>query len=168
MSTYDFLLPPFSASWSDTLLISATRTIASSLCFLRFIFQPSRFCKVMVSIVTISTASSASLPAALLLGSNGRGHEACWTGFADIRDVQKAWGAGLCAGCGGLLVGKLAHRPRNFLLLVLRLSLSHLTLLSLHFKLTSPSYCNQLTFSLSFTLMKCTCVVSKIFASSVK
>lgn len=71
-------------------------------------------------------------------------------------------------GAVGLLVGKLAHRPRNFLLLVLRLSLSHLTLLSLHFKLTSPSYCNQLTFSLSFTLMKCTCVVSKIFASSVK
>ena len=64
MITHDFLLPPFSCSWSATLLISETRTIASSLCFLRRSFQPSKFWAIIVSISLIdATVSSKSLSA---------------------------------------------------------------------------------------------------------
>ena len=50
MITHDFLRPPFSCSWSATRLISETRTMASSLCFLRRSFHPSRFCTIIVRI----------------------------------------------------------------------------------------------------------------------
>ena len=60
MITHDFLLPPFSCSWSATLLISETRTIASSLCFLRRSFHPSKFWTIIVSISLIDATVSAS------------------------------------------------------------------------------------------------------------
>ena len=57
MITHDFLLPPFSCSWSATLLISETRTIASSLCFLRRSFQPSKFWTIIDATVSASSKS---------------------------------------------------------------------------------------------------------------
>ena len=60
MITHDFLLPPFSCSWSATLFISETRTIASSLCFLRRSFHPSKFWTIIVSISIIDATVSAS------------------------------------------------------------------------------------------------------------
>ena len=82
MITHDFLRPPFSCSWSATRLISETRTMASSLCFLRRSFHPSRFCTIIVRIrigINIVRFRPFSSPSTMCFQRKARTPQTCFT-----------------------------------------------------------------------------------------